>query len=125
MRDFPQEKYELLCQSAKDNGRSINQQLKFIVTEYLRTAFDSSTLKPTSTDPAANASTAPATMATPITSSSVTAAMSPAPAASAAAIEARKAKRKALFARIDSRTYPTFSPSMDAATVVSRMRAER
>ena len=131
VRDFSEEAYAQIKALAKENGRSITQQTKFIVLEYLA---QHGQLKEEA------ARRAEMQGATPIIPLEVHAAHEDSRAAEAdastgypnpfrmedpAAVAVRVARRRALFERIASRQYSQDVMEVDDAALVREMRDER
>ena len=118
VRDFPQEIYDRIKEEARQSGRSVTQQTKYIVMEHFaqideereraiweEQALRGWTYKGPSPEPSPHAN--------------------PFRPEDPAVIEERRARREALFARIASREYPDAFYEVDDAQLVREMRDER
>ena len=118
VRDFPQEIYDRIKEEARQNGRSVTQQTKYIVIEHFAQIDEERemeilkeqgmrgwTYKGPSPEPTPHAN--------------------PFRPEDPAVIEERRARREALFARIASRNYPPEVLEVDDVQLVREMRDER
>ena len=131
VRDFSDEAYAQIKALAKENGRSITQQTKFIVLEYLaqhgrlkeeaarRVEMQGETpiipLEPRATHEEKRVGETSASAGYP----------NPFRMEDPTAVAARVARRKALFERIASRQYSQDVMETDDAALVREMRDER
>ncbi|MGI6221559.1 MAG: hypothetical protein ACOYIP_06810 [Coriobacteriales bacterium] len=118
VRDFPQEIYDRIKEEARLNGRSVTQQTKYIVIEHFaqideeremtvmkEQALRGWSYKGPSSEPSPHAN--------------------PFRPEDPAVIEERRARREALFKRIESRKYPDSFYEVDDVQLVREMRDER
>ena len=136
VRDFSDEAYAQIKAEAKANGRSITQQTKHIVMQYLeqrwrvdaegaeddgRVAGDALAMTFTDIQPPVQVKFQPADPYVPPRGSYP----NPRRVEDEAVVAARVARRKAVFDRIASRNYPPSAYEIDPVQIVREMRDER
>ena len=118
VRDFPQEIYDRIKEEARQNGRSVTQQTKYIVVEHFARIDEERERAALETDPLRGwAYKGPAPDPVPNAN--------PFRPEDPAVIEERRVRREALFARIASRKYPQEVMDVDVVQLVREMRDER
>ena len=130
VRDFSDEAYDQIKALAKANGRSITQQTKRIVLEYLavhgQMKEDAAQVEASSATASADAAVTPAVEGRrEKTAGRSTAYPNPFRMEDPEEVAARVARRKALFERIASRKYSKEAMEADDVAIIREMRDER